>query len=91
MKTKRRLITTFLTIAGAIAMFMFNFFFLEHLIIPDPCYYHSHDAIFLFDWFYNLSDGGHPFPTLFNLIFTLIIGALLGWTFSKSVIKNLTT
>jgi len=74
---------------GATSMFAFNYFFLEHLLIPDPCYYHNRDITILFDLFYDLptSEGGHPFPTIFNLIFTISSGAFLGWYFAKLINK----
>lgn len=68
--------------AGSVAMFFFNYGFLENLIIPDPCYYHGKGKTnWLFDFFYNLesSDGYHPFPSGFNLILILGLGFLVGW------------
>ena len=60
-----------------------NYFLLENIIIPDPCYYHSRSTTRLFDLFYSMtaSNGDHPFPTTFNFIFTLTIGGLAGLLF----------
>jgi len=68
------------TLMMIVGVFLFNYLFLERLIIPDPCYYHSHETTMLFDLFYELtaSEGYHPTPTIFNLILTLIIGTVAG-------------
>lgn len=68
------------TMTGIVIVFLFNYLLLEALIIPDPCYYHSHDTTKLFDLFYELtaSEGFHPTPTMFNLVITLVIGAVTG-------------
>jgi len=77
---KRILIIFLSALAGSILAFIFNYFFLEKILIPDPCYYHSHDTNKIFDLFYSLpaSEGNHPLPTMFNLIGTLITGAIIG-------------
>lgn len=69
------------TILGAIAAFIFNFFFLELFIIPDICYYHSHETNFIFDIFYSLPgwNGFHPVPTKYNFIITILIGGYIGY------------
>ena len=69
-----------ISLIGIIVVFLFNYLLLERLIIPDPCYFHSHDTTKVFDLFYELtaSEGYHPTPTRFNLILTLIIGAMTG-------------
>jgi len=60
-------------ILGLVVMYVLNFFVLERIIIPDPCYYHSHDTNKVFDLFYELTakEGYHPTPTRLNLILTL--------------------
>ena len=67
-------------ILGMISTFIVNYFILEKLIIPDPCYYHSHDTTKLFDLFYSLTsaEGFHPIPTILNFSLTLTIGILIG-------------
>ena len=66
--------------AGSIGSLLFNYGILIHIIIPDPCYYHSHDTSAAFDLFYVMTaeDGYHPPPSLFNLLFTIISGAVIG-------------
>ena len=68
------------TIGGIVLAFVFNFLIQYTILIPDPCYYHTHDTDKVFDIFYELtSDNGyHPFPTMFNFIFTASIGAIIG-------------
>jgi hypothetical protein len=70
--------------AGAVLAFLFNFLILDKILIPDPCYYHSHDTNKVFDIFYELTsgEGYHPFPTKFNFIFTASFGAIFGLTLS---------
>lgn len=82
--TRQILILTLSAFVGIVLAFFFNYFILDKILIPDPCYYHSHDTNKLFDIFYNLpaSEGYHPFPTKFNFVFTTIIGAILGLTIS---------
>ncbi len=72
-------------LVGAALMFAFNYSFLEHVLIPDPCYYHNRDTTLLFNLFYVLpsSEGGHPFPTIFNLVITILTGAVLGWSIQR--------
>jgi hypothetical protein len=95
MTIKRIAIITLSTIAGLVLTFVFNFIILDSILIPDPCYYHSHETNKVFDIFYELDEGNHPFPTIFNFIFTLTTGAILGFTFSilklKKRDKNKTT
>lgn len=63
-----------------LGMLFFNFVVLVNLIIPDPCYYHINKTTFIFDLFYSSSSalGGHPEPNLFNLLFTLLLGIIIG-------------
>lgn len=62
-----------------ILAFIINYVFIETIIIPDPCYYHTHDTDKIFDLFYNLNpqDGYHPSPTFFNYILTFIAGMII--------------
>ncbi|MES2848819.1 MAG: hypothetical protein V4685_07160 [Bacteroidota bacterium] len=74
-------ITLLAILSGMIAAFFANYALLYPLIIPDPCYYHSRETTFVFDMFYSMdsADGDHPFPTTFNLFFTLFIGGVSGF------------
>lgn len=91
MTIKRVVIISLVTLAGMILAFVLNIFFLDRILIPDPCYYHGRETNKIFDIFYNLhaSNGGHPFPTNFNFVFTLTIGAIVGLAFSIYMLKRL--
>jgi len=84
MKAKQITIVVLYSLSGTVLAFIFNFLVLDKILIPDPCYYHSHDTNFVFDLFYEITsnDGFHPFPTKFNFIFTAIVGASIGLTIS---------
>jgi hypothetical protein len=68
---------------GLILTFVLNYFVIEKLLIPNPCYYHSRDASQIFDLFYELptSAGCHPVPTILNLTLTLLTGISGGLIF----------
>lgn len=55
------------------------------VLIPDPCYYHINDGGIIFNLFYDLpsGNGGHPWPSNFNFIFTFIIGTTIGFIVQK--------
>jgi len=81
MKLSKQILTiTGLTGLGLVSMFILNFFILQNILIPDPCYYHSHDTNKDFDLFYEMTanEDYHPTPTRLNLISTLTIGGLTG-------------
>ena len=82
-KTKIILKLIGFTALGIITFFVFNYLVLERIIIPDPCYYHSHDTTKFFDLFYEITagEGYHPTPTNLNKILTLTTGAITGLTF----------
>ena len=84
---KKKVFTALLITIGVIGTFVLNYYLLEKILIPDPCHYHTLETNILFDIFYDTPsfNGDHPFPTIFNLIFTLTVGALLGWTIAKFI------
>jgi hypothetical protein len=84
MMWKGVLLNSFCAIAGAILALFLNFGVIDRIVVPDPCYYHSHDTNWLFDLFYNITsaEGGHPSPSVFNFIFTITAGAAAGIAFS---------
>lgn len=89
--TAKQIVLFILSALGGIVLaFVFNFLILDKILIPDPCYYHTHDTNKIFDIFYELTsgDGYHPFPTKFNFIFTATIGATLGLTISIYKLKK---
>lgn len=81
-KTRKILNRIGFTALGTITFFVLNYFVLERIIIPDPCYYHSHDTTKFFDLFYELTanEGYHPTPTNLNKILTLTTGVITGLT-----------
>jgi len=91
LKAKQNAIVVFSSLIGALLALVFNFFVLEKILIPDPCFYHSNETNIVFDIFYFISssEGGHPVPTSFNIIFTLAIGAVLGLILSNSKRKKI--
>lgn len=83
----RILTRSVLIFAGVIFAFVFNFSYLEGLIIPDPCYYHfpNRTPSKTFSLFYEITagEGFHPSASNLNLIVTLGSGVLIGWLMSK--------
>lgn len=75
-------------IIGGIVVLLINVFLVERVIIPDICYYHSHDPNFFIETFYDFpsSEGSHPVPSIFNLSLSFITGGTLGFFFKK--LKN---
>lgn len=80
MNAKRVVLIILSSLAGIIFAFVFNYGLFEKILIPDPCYYHTHETNKVFDLFYGLpaSEGFHPFPTLLNFTITGALGAVLG-------------
>lgn len=72
-------------VLGMILFYILNYFILERLLIPDPCYYHAHDTTTIFNLFYQLTgeEGFHPSPTSLNYVITLTAGALVGRVIGK--------
>ena len=65
------------------------------ILIPNPYDYHNKDietgVIFNLFFDINSSTGYHPEPNIFNLIFTLLMGVLIGfiiWRFIKLKIRK---
>ena len=74
---------------------LFNYLFIEKLIIKDPCDFHN-DTNWLFTLFYDTPsyNGGHPEPSMLNYIVTFLIGAFLGYRiwnylFERKTLLNL--
>ncbi len=64
----------------AILLLFLNFTVIDKLIIPDPCYYHTNEMNPILKLFYTATSasGGHPEQNIFNLIFTILVGGLIG-------------
>ncbi len=70
-----------------------NFAFIDKLVMPDPCYYHTKEMNLILNLFYSATSasGGHPEQNLFNLIFTIIFGGLIGKFACKLYEKRINT
>ena len=67
-------------ILGGIFMLITSFTIIFDLLVPDACYYHTHDMNFLMRIFFysgNVSNG-HPEPNFFYYIIFFIIGGFMG-------------
>jgi hypothetical protein len=92
MKYRKTILIIAFVAAGTIAAIFLNKF-IDGLIFPDPCVYHSKEipTNLLFRLFYEVSSstGGHPEPTLINPVITLLLGGLLGFKLAKSIARNI--
>lgn len=74
-------------VVGAAVAVVFSFYVIDGIVNPDPCYYEvgEHKPRLLFSLFYNIQEwnGYHPTPSVFNLIFSLTLGAIPGWLLFK--------
>ena len=86
----KKFLNFLLALIGASIAFVLNYFVLENLLIPDPCYYHNRETNILFDIFYMTPsfNGRHPLPTIFNYIFTLLVGGILGWVLANYLTRK---
>ena len=77
----KKIVYLFAILFGGISVFLFNVLLIERLIIPDICYYHSHDTNFVFDVFYSFppAEGGHPITSDFSMILSFAIGGFFGF------------
>lgn len=81
-----------IVVFSILALFL-NFAFINNLIIPDPCYYHTKEMNPILNLFYT-SDGAsgyHPEINLFNIIFTIIVGGLIGRILCNLYLKQIKT
>jgi hypothetical protein len=90
MQVKKGLFAAVFVIAGSVLAFLFNFLLLDRMLMPDPCYYHSHEAGTVVRLFYEFTSdsGGHPFPTIFNFIFTIAEGGAAGYFLACYLLKR---
>ena len=63
--------------AGALVMIYLNYTLIYDLIIPDPCYYHTHEMNFIMKIFYTTDSAanGHPEPNMVNVLLSGVAGA----------------
>jgi hypothetical protein len=75
---------------GILSAWLLNILVVKPLAIPDDCYYHSREAPFLINVFYDFpsSEGGHPVPSTINATVTSGIGALSGLFFAWKKLRQ---
>jgi hypothetical protein len=75
---------------GAIGGYVLNFV-IAGMIYPDPCVFHSEpepkNVWFKTFFDYNGATGYHPEPSLFSMIFYTTVGAVIGITMARFVIR----
>ena len=79
----------FITIGG-IVFHVFSFTWLYDFLIPDPCYYHSHEMNYFMGLFFSAlsASNGHPEPNLVNFILSFLVGSLIGFVTFKKFVKH---
>jgi hypothetical protein len=78
------------TVVFAICSLVLNFTIIDKMVMPDPCYYHTHEMNIVLGLFYcsSSASGGHPEINLFNVLFTLFVGGFIGYTFFSFLEKK---
>jgi len=66
---------------GGIVMFLVSFTLIYALLIPDVCYYHTHEMNSFMSLFYSAgpADNGHPAPNLTNFLVSFVFGGIIGY------------
>ncbi|GAA0744622.1 hypothetical protein [Gaetbulibacter jejuensis] len=79
MKESKTLKWTLISICG-IGMMLISFTLLYDLLIPDICYYHTHEMNSFLNLFYSAgpASNGHPEPNILNFILSLSVGGIIG-------------
>jgi len=74
-------------IVGGVLVFIVGQTFIFDLIIPDPCFYHTNETNFLIELFFDLNPGNnsHPEPNILYIIFSLVIGSILGHSVYRTI------
>ncbi|GGD33254.1 hypothetical protein [Flavobacterium orientale] len=72
-------------VLGAILMVVLSFTLLYKLLIPDVCYYHTHEMNSFMSLFYSAGpeDNGHPAPNFTNFLISFVFGGILGYALYK--------
>ena len=70
---------------GAILMVVLSFTLLYKLLIPDVCYYHTHEMNSFMSLFYSSgpADNGHPAPNFTNFLVSFVFGGIIGYVLYK--------
>jgi hypothetical protein len=87
-KTNKIIIISFLSIPGIIISYILSFF-IEGIVIPDECYYESHDSNWLIELLYDFPswNGYHPYPSTFQFVLIFLTGIGISYVFCKKVLK----
>ena len=69
---------------GGIIMSKISFTLIYDLLIPDVCYYHTHEMNSFMSLFYSSgpADNGHPTPNFTNFLVSFVFGGILGNVFN---------
>ncbi|RXP47716.1 hypothetical protein EC396_12280 [Lutibacter sp. HS1-25] len=75
---------------GGIVVVLISFTLIYSLLIPDACYYHTHEMNSLMSFFYSAgpASNGHPEPNILNLILSLSIGGVIGYRIYENIDKE---
>jgi len=74
---------------GAILMVVLSFTLLYTLLIPDVCYYHTHEMNSFMSLLYSAgpADNGHPSPNFTNFLVSFVLGGIIGYGTYKLINK----
>ena len=66
---------------GGIIIVIISFTLIYDLLIPDVCYYHTHEMNSFMSLFYSAgpADNGHPGPNLTNFLVSFVFGGIIGY------------
>ncbi|MBS3993081.1 MAG: hypothetical protein KGZ87_05135 [Bacteroidetes bacterium] len=89
MEKSKTLKWTLISICG-IGMVLTSFTVLYELLIPDICYYHTHEMNSFLNLFYSAgpASNGHPEPNILNFILSLLVGGIIGNGIYKLLTKK---
>ncbi|MBN2682431.1 MAG: hypothetical protein JXR58_07970 [Bacteroidales bacterium] len=81
-----------IVIGSFISIILLDIFVVYDTVIPDPCKYHNEkiETNWLFDLFYSVNAGNnwHPEATIFHMIFTPVLGIIVGVLLVKFLVKE---
>lgn len=91
MKFSKIIILILAAILGSIGMILVSLLIVWPILIPDDCYYHTHDKNLLIFLLYNFpsSEGGHSVPSVFNFLIFGLSGAFLAVKLTKFIMKHI--
>lgn len=89
MRKSKTLKWTLISICG-IGMVLTSFTLLYDLLIPDICYYHTHEMNSFLNLFYSAgpASNGHPEPNILNFVLSLLVGGIIGNGIYKILTKK---